>query len=509
MTRNNILLITTDQQHYDAMGVTNPRIRTPALDRLCAEGTRFTRGYCPNPTCTPTRASMITGLYPSSHGAYSLGTMLDESIPTVGESFAKNGYRSTLIGKAHFQPLRCAPGYPSLERQPTMRDLDFWRSFNGPWYGFDRIEVGRMHADESHAGQHYAIWLEEHGLDDWRDYFQPWPPRPKEKSQYNERDQRAWKLPEELHHTRWIGERSIANLEDHAAEEQPFFLWTSFFDPHPPYVVSEPWASVYDPDEMVPGTFENGEFDDMPPHFAKTQEQAPDFSMYDEPGGNGLHGCHSQLRDPEELKKDIACYYGMTSFIDQEIGRILDSLDRLGLAENTLVVFSSDHGHFMGHHGLTAKGPFHYEDLVRVPWIVRQPGAVPAGRTSDAIQSLVDLPQSFLSTCGIEPPGAMQGVDQSAVWRGEAERARDHAIVENRHNPTSMHLRTYIDERYKLTVYREESFGEMFDLVEDPGERRNLWDDPSSAAIKAQLMHKFVQSALRAESTPMPRIAGA
>ena len=162
----NILLITSDQQHYDTLGVTNSRIRTLALDRLCREGTRFDRAYCPNPVCTPSRASIITGLYPSVHGAWTIGVKLPEDVPTVGGQLSEAGYQTALVGKAHFQPLASRPDSESLESQPTLRDLDFWREFRGPWYGFDSIELARNHTDESHSGQHYAIWLEEQGLTD-------------------------------------------------------------------------------------------------------------------------------------------------------------------------------------------------------------------------------------------------------------------------------------------------------------------------------------------------------
>ena len=117
----NILLITSDQQHFNTLGCLNPEVRTPNLNRLAREGTLFTRAYCPNPTCTPTRASMITGKYPSQHGAWSLGTKLPESELTVGEIFSKAGYRTALVGKAHFQPLASTEEYPSLESYPIMQ----------------------------------------------------------------------------------------------------------------------------------------------------------------------------------------------------------------------------------------------------------------------------------------------------------------------------------------------------------------------------------------------------
>lgn len=124
---SNILLITSDQQHWSTLGVLNPQIKTPHLDRLAARGTLYRRAYCPNPTCTPTRASIITGMYPSQHGAYSLGTKLMENVPTMGEVLARAGYDTALIGKAHFQQLRGTAEFPSLESYPILQDLAFWK----------------------------------------------------------------------------------------------------------------------------------------------------------------------------------------------------------------------------------------------------------------------------------------------------------------------------------------------------------------------------------------------
>ena len=156
MKKPNILLITSDQQHWSTLGFLNPKIKTPNLDRLFREGTNFSRAYCPNPTCTPTRASIITGQYPSLHGAWTLGTHLREDAPTVGDELRKGGYYTALVGKAHFQGLGNTPEYPSIESQPNLRDLEFWREFHGPWYGFGNVETARMHADEYHADGHYG-----------------------------------------------------------------------------------------------------------------------------------------------------------------------------------------------------------------------------------------------------------------------------------------------------------------------------------------------------------------
>ena len=167
----NILFITSDQQHYDTIGKFNPYIRTPNLDRLCDCGTYFDRAYTVNPTCTPARASMITGKYPSQHGAWTLGTKLDESCTTIGDLMHAHGMKTALIGKAHFQPLASTDEYPSLEAYPILQDMEFWKNFHEDFYGFDTVKLTRNHTTEAHVGQHYAIWMEEKGCKNWRDYF--------------------------------------------------------------------------------------------------------------------------------------------------------------------------------------------------------------------------------------------------------------------------------------------------------------------------------------------------
>ncbi|HCK09329.1 MAG TPA: sulfatase [Candidatus Latescibacteria bacterium] len=499
--KTNILLITSDQQHWDTLSCIGSEVETPNLDRLAANGTLYRRGYCPNPTCTPTRASIITGKYPSQHGAYSLGTKLLESEHTVGEDFIAAGYRTALVGKAHFQPLHGTEEFPSLESYPTLQDLDFWREFDEPFYGFEHVELARNHTDEAHVGQHYAIWLEEKGCDNWRNYYRP-------PTGNNSDQKRTWEIPEEFHYGTWIAERSCSLLDQYKQNDEPFFLWSSFFDPHPKYLAPRPWDTMYDPSSLTVPSLVEGEHENNPPHFQLTQTKNPDFSPY-KSSSQGLHGFGSHLHNRDELAKDIACYYGMISLMDKQVGQIVNKLKELGLAESTLVVFTSDHGHFYGHHGLTAKGAFHYEDMVRVPLIVSRPGKVPAGEVSDSLQSLVDFAPSFLSACDIPIPHVMTGIDQTDVWYGSRKTIRDHCIVENHHDPLTVHVKTYVEDRYKLTVYYQRDYGEIFDLDADPKEVNNLWNDPDAQTLKSELIKKLLFAEMGKEFIPMPRISGA
>lgn len=503
----NILLITSDQQHWRTLGRNLPGIQTPNLDRLADQGTLFRRAYCPNPTCTPTRASILTGQQPSRHGAWSLGTKLPESATTVSGLLSASGYDTSLIGKAHFQPLRGTPEYPSLEAYPLLRDLDFWRKFHGPFYGFDHVELARNHGDECHAGQHYALWMEENGLPEWREHFQNrWgefsfgdPPHPAQKHR--------WSLPEKFHPNAWIAERTNARIDTARQNGKPFFAWASFFDPHPPYLVPAPWDTLYDPAAIDVPHLDTAERQGATPLHREALRPDADFHAWQEtPFEN--HGLHSHVHDRATLAKNIAVYYGMVSLLDKYIGRILDHLDAAGLADNTLVVFTSDHGHYYGQHGLIAKGPFHYEDGVRVPFIARGPG-VAAGSETDSLASLIDLPPTFLRAAGQSVPATMQGMDLAPVFRDATASVRDHVLIEFRHQPAALYLKTLVEADHKLTLFLGQPFGELYNLKADPGETRNLWDDPDSFALREELLRKLLFAEMRAEPLWMPRIAGA
>lgn len=502
MKQPNVLLISSDQQHWNTLGALNEVVSTPNLDRLAKDGITFTRAYCANPSCTPSRASLVTGLYPSQHGAWTLGAKLPEDVPTIGGILSAAGYRTALIGKAHFQPLRETDAHPSLESYGYLQDWDFWRNFKDDFYGFGHIELARNHANEQIVGQHYAMWMEDKGLTNWRDYFRP------PAGTMDPADRGTWPLPEEYHYDAWIAERTNALLTEYAQEDAGFFLWASFPDPHPPYLVPTPWDRMYDPQDITVPHATPGEHSANPPHHRLTQERRPDFSAYRESGFDGL-GMMSHVQDEGELRKDIATYYGMISMMDKYIGNILDKLDELGLTDNTIVVFTSDHGHLFGQHGLIAKGPFHYEDLLRVPLIVRYPGQIPAGTMSPALQSLVDFSPTILSLLGLPAAQHMTGVDQSAVWLGNEAAVRDHIVCENHHEPTTIHLKTYEETRYKITVYFRQSYGELFDLQEDPQELHNLWDDPGHREVRSGLLLKFLWAELGKESMWMPRISHA
>lgn len=496
--KKNILLITSDQHHYSLVGYNNPAVKTPNLDRLASRGLVFDRAYCPNPTCTPSRASIITGTYPSQHGAWALGTKLPEDAHTVGDDFRAAGYRTALVGKGHFQPIVGTEEFPSIESREMLDNLDYWRQRTVPFYGFEDYELTRDHGN-GNAGQHYAIWLEEKGLANWRDYF----------GNDDAVQDSVWSLPEEFHYSTWIAERANARLEEYKRNGDNFFLWVSHPDPHGPHVAPERWAKMYDPATIDVPTVTEGEHDKNPYHFQITQQVKPDRSMYVEADGSDCHGIHSHLSKHTNAAEKVAILYAQVSMLDHYIGKTLDKLDELGLAEDTLVVFTTDHGDFFGQHGLRGKGAFHYEDMIKLPFIARLPGVIKAGTHTDALLSLVDLAPTFLDVAGLPIPRGMTGRSQMPVLDGCATAVRDHIMVENHHQPTTLHLKTYVNARYKLTVYYNQTYGELFDLEADPGEVNNLWDDPASQALKQELMLKYIHAELGKEPMWMPRLASA
>lgn len=527
--RPDILLITSDQQVWNAIHANNGAISTPNIDRLVRAGTLYTRAYTCNPVSTPTRATMITGMYPSQHGAYALGTKLDEEIPTIGDYLGKIGYDSYLVGKAHFMPLAGTPEYPSLEGYPILQDLDFWRRYHGPFYGFGHADLARNHGDEGHVGQHYALWMMEKLKKEGRDPYewQEWFAVPqdgyavynpemdetvsKNMSRNPKRQHGAWNCPEEYHLDAWIAETSIKRIEEAEKSSRPFFVWASFFDPHPPYLVPEPWDKMYDPETMELPYVPENDMDDMPYHYRMTQTDDSRWGKEFVEDGFPVHGfqSHSKVSDGQ-ARKNMALYYGMISMMDKYIGKILDYLEEKGMLESTLIIFTTDHGNHIGSHGLHFKGGFMFEEDVRIPFIVSWKGHFPEGRKCDALFSLVDLAPTLLSIAGMEDlPLSMSGKDASGLFSGQTESIRDHVLIENHFQRTKFYQKSMVTERYKIVWYMNSDEGELFDLLNDPGEYNNLWSNPDYQELKYHLLYKALQADMKKEICPMPRVAPA
>ena len=488
MSRPNILLISADQQRADCAGFEGRRIKTPHLDQLAAEGTHFAACITPTVVCQPARASILTGQLCRTHGVHDNGIDLD---PEIGEqgfagTLAKAGYETGFFGKAHFSTYHTfAPtGTPECLRSSATYAADWF----GPYMGFSHVEmmlVGHnwFLPEKPPAGQHYERWYYADGRgDDKNAQYRQNMGDTKDAAQ-------TWHsgLPVAWHNSTWTADRAIEWLR-HGRTDAPFCAWVSFPDPHHPFDAPEPWSRLHDPAEV-----------DLPPVRTRNFEGKPWWHsavLTEEPTGDrtGAEIRKSYSRIPPQsdaqLAEIIANTYGQIALVDHNVGRILNALDEAGLRENTIVIYISDHGDWLGDHGLILKGPMHYEGLLRVPMIVRGPD-VPAGKRVDDPVSTLDLCATFCDYADVAPLLPQHGQSLRPLIETD-EATRDFALNEWELLPTRagvpLSLRTVRGRTHKMTVDLQSGAGELYDLVNDPLEEANLFGQPDIAEIQAQLM---------------------
>lgn len=489
--RPNILLITSDQHRADCYGFEKTRqVRTPHLDRLAQSGTRFSAAITPNVVCQPSRASILTGLLPLTHGAYDNHVNLDPAFAELGWSrrLANAGYRSAFIGKGHFGEDPNATPFGA----PESRDgsATFSEDWSGPYMGFDQTELmilGHWHeylpCEEPPRGHHFERWFWGNG--DPGEAWRLW----KESIGPDKSAAQTWTsaLPAAWHSTTWVTDRTRHFLEQQDQSE-PFCLWASYPDPHHSFDCPEPWAGQYRADEVDISRSHQRDLDARPWWHRASIESTPT------PKSEKVRILREQYsRIPpqtnQQLAEMTANYYGMISFIDDGVGRILESLKNNGLAENTIVIFTSDHGELLGDHGLYLKGPTHYEALLRVGLIASGPG-ITQDTVVDEPVSTLDLAPTFLQMGGLEIPTNYQGNSLVPLLSGEKE-SRPFAYNEWNMHPSrtgvELQLRTVRTATAKLTVERISGEGELYLLSEDPDEMVNRFGDPSVAGIQQEL----------------------
>jgi arylsulfatase A-like enzyme len=495
----NILLITTDQQRCDSLSCYGSSFtHTPSIDWLAQEGVLFERAYCANPVCTPARASLFSGLYPSRHGAWNVGLNLSADVEMISHTLANAGYATHSIGKAHFQAFG---GYPGESMEPVKDWELLYPVFRGPYYGFQTVELAFGHAIYGLCG-HYGAWVREQ-VDEkkMRAYAQA-----ANGSSYdfggNAYD---WSLPLRLHNSVWTADRTIHFLENRDPS-RPFFLSVGFQDPHHPHCVPLDFKNRVEPNQVPLPRYTQGELADKPPHFMAARLGKLEDSVFRgefQIAGQGAGFDYTQV-DVTDALLGRAYYYNLVRLIDQQAGRIFDTLDRLNLAENTIVVFLTDHGDLLGDHGLWMKGPFHYEELVRIPLILRWPAALPKGKRFSGLASQVDLAPTLLDAIGLHSSSDLDGTSLLPAIRGDSPleqniAPREGIFVECVDDPNHLRLKTVVTRGRKLTFYHGQSYGELYDLDADPGETRNRWDDPAYAADRQKLMTLILDHSERLE----------
>ena len=425
----------------------HPDVKTPWLDRLAASGVRFERTYCQAGICTPSRTSLMTGLYPRTTGVLWNSSQddgqvhADVRVEPMAAWLKGHGYRTAAFGRRHLA---------------EAADI-----------GWDRTAS----TYDRHADEFYQEWLRETGH---------WAAFKNDSDVKNmELHGHLTQLPAEATEEAWMARKTIAFIRQAAQDGQPFFCWVPFLHPHHPYTPLPQFHRLYDPAKLT-----------LPANLHEPLENLPPFLRRFRSGENNPWCLGRAAKDDNVFRRFLACYYGCVSQVDDSIGQILRSLEATGQLDSTIIIYTADHGDFAAYHGLAEKFPWAhnvYEEILRVPFIVSWPARL---RKDDMRPDLVeetDIYPTLLELTGIEAPKDYPMVGRSLVptlTRGEAMDRR-YVFSEN---PV---MATVIGERYKLGVFlveQQENYPDMlFDRIADPLEVHNLCGKPEAAAVEKEL----------------------
>ncbi len=451
--RPNILFILSDEQRADCLGTAgNREISTPTIDRLAAEGVRYDNMYCTLPICTPSRYSILSGLHVHQHQGWNNRSTLSTRIPTFPRTLRESGYDTASVGKMHFTP--------------TYLDV-----------GFDRLTLAEQ-AGQGKYDDDYHRYLRQHGRFDHLDFMdQDFVARPNAPEAY-------WKsagtavseLPEEYHSTTWIGDRAVEEISRWSESDDPNLLMVGFIKPHHPFDAPKRWAELYDPRKtsLLPGY---------------TSECLPIELAY----RDSHHWDPNRLKEPQ-LRAITAMYYAMISQIDYQVSRIVDALKQQGEYENTMIIYTSDHGEYLGFHHLLAKGNRMYDPVVRVPLIIKYPetastdeqsqaagGEYPApGTANDRLFSMIDIFPTIAGAAGCDTPEELPGIDLA----DERNRNGREAVFAEVYRGKEYMVRT---KEHKLLKHRDPEQSLLLDLTDDPYEMKDRIDDASYESVRDQL----------------------
>ena len=505
----NILMIMTDQHRADWLGCNgHPVVKTPHIDALAARGIIFSNFNVATPVCMPNRASILTGRYPSVHGLRHNGLHLSVRETTFVEVLRDAGYDTALIGKNHVQPMTDKP--PQLGARPLVNDvfpaaqkddggrydLEEPHQYDAPgrfdiplpYYGFDHVDMVTLHGDQ--CSGHYLQWLRD-ARNDWRDLRDP---AHQLAHDYVCPQAVRTSMPEELYPTAYIRDKAKAYLS--ARADGPRFTCVSFPDPHHPFTPPGKYWDMYHPDQFeVDCPFEAHQ--NPPPNLAGAHEKLRD-------GSRKVMAQSSFMATDREILEARALTAGMITMVDDAIGEIIATLEASGEIDNTIIIFTSDHGDYLGDMNMLLKGPFPRRSLNNVPFIWADPRNGAAARRDD-LASAIDIAPTILATAGCTPYFGIQGQDLFTAAPREA------LMIEHEDNkPTPCfarpaNLRSLLTADHRITVYRGVSWGELYDLQADPQELHNLWNDSGSTAAKTEMLQQLSLSMIEAvDSSPWP-----
>jgi len=489
--RPNLLLITTDQQRWDALSyVGTPGYDTPNLDRLAEDGVIFKRAYSPSPVCTPARISMINGQYPTRHGGYQIGMSPVPALegPTLAGELSKGGYATACIGKTHFVARALEEQHiAGTDEKP---DENFWDHFDGPYLGFDFIRHNSGHTCNIPPDGHYRSWLKRQGknLDQYH-----WTPGDT-KAQGQGVDCGLWELNEYDSSTAWIAGEALEWIEDTRQSKKPWFAMVNFQDPHAPYICPDPYFSQVQMEKVTLPHYREGEFENKPSFYKSFFEQG----QYLDEEGNSLQDSQriASIFGPgfaQDQKAGTQAYMGMVNMIDNYVGKIVKYLMDTDQFKNTLIVFTSDHGDYLGNHGVWEKGAFAYDDCQRIPAIMHwQSGQEQALGTTESMFNLVDIMPTFLDAAGVPIPQGVQGKSQVPLLCGEADMVSDWALVDFAISE-KLHQQTLVHKDFKLVVYKHTDDGELYDLQNDPDQYDNLYHREEFLQKKLAMLQKLAR----------------
>lgn len=462
--RPNIVFVITDQQRFDTIAAAGfPYMLTPNLDRLVHEGTRFDRMFVTAPSCAPSRASLFTGLYPHTNGVF----RNDERwTHTWVHQLADAGYRTVNVGKMHTSPFEESFGFH--ERHVT-ENKD--RANPTLPYFMDNWDKAIWS-----AGYEKPSRITHRRLPDYRERLGAF----------------TWNIPAELHSDNFVPSLA-AHWIDTYRWDGPFFLQIGIPGPHPPYDPTADALALYDNADLPQPIGDQADYDSQPPALQKLRAQhiSTDHDAV----------VHLEHPTPEQTRRQRQHYFANVTMIDTQIGKLMEALERRGVLQDTVIIFTSDHGDCLNDHGHSQKWNM-YEQTVRVPAIVWAPGRVAAGRVVDDLVSLFDFGPTVLEFAGLEAPRWMEARSlMPYLTEGDAD-PRAHVFAEHSDDKIlhSTEFMTMIrDHKWKLVHFVENDEGQLFDLAADPQELHNLWHDPTHEPTKRALINEILKWRIRSD----------